>query len=107
MAAVARHGRIQYGAIYDSLHNELLFAKSGKGAFLNNKKILCSKTSVWEKSAGFTSCWMNPKTMRVNRRLLESNAKNQWSLYRAFWSIAIETIYVASGRCDWLVSTQD
>ncbi|MBI4359584.1 MAG: inositol monophosphatase [Candidatus Jacksonbacteria bacterium] len=105
MAAVARGKHVLYGAIYDPIHNELVFARTGNGAFLNNQKIHCSKTKIWGESSGFTSCWMKPKTMRVNRRLLESNAKNQWSLYRALWSIAIETIYVASGRCDWLIST--
>lgn len=105
MAAVARGGDIEYGAIYDPIHDQFLFAKRGKGAFLNNKKIHCSKTKIWSESNGFTSCWMKPKTMRVNQKLLESNAKNQWSLYRALWSIAIETIYVASGKCDWLIST--
>lgn len=103
MAAVAREGRVGYGAIYDPIHDQLLFAKRGKGAFLNNKRIHCSKIKIWSESNGFTSCWMKPKTMRVNRRLLESNEKNQFSLYRALWSIAIESMYVASGRCDWLI----
>ena len=105
MAAVARGKQIEYGAIYDPIHNQLLYAKRHKGAFLNNEKIHCSKTKIWSESNGFTSCWMKPKTMLVNRRLLESNAKKEWSLYRALWSIAIETIYVARGRCDWLIST--
>ena len=101
--AFVRKNKILYGAIYDPVHDELFFAKDGKGAILNGKSISVSTPEILD-SAMASVLWhaniVGPKIVSKLQKFARDNQFWQTNLASAALSIA----YVACGRVDLHVS---
>lgn len=95
--ALMKENSIQIGIIYNFNNNEFYSAQSGKGAFLNSKKIKVSDIVEKEK-ASLTTGFPASESLESNASYLEDFAG--WKKIRMFGSAALSCAYVASGRCD-------
>lgn len=95
-----KDGKMILGVVYHPMLDELFWAESGSGAFVNNKKIKVSKISQLEKSLLATGY---PYYIKESSRKTFEYFK-QFSLSaqatRRAGSAAIDLCYTASGRCD-------
>ncbi len=84
------------GVVYNPILGQLYFAEQKRGAFLNNKKIKTSNTSVLEKSfAGFG--WGRNRTKALK---YFPQAIHKLNKVRVLGSTALEICLVASGVYD-------
>lgn len=98
--ALEHQGIIKLGIVYDPLKKEMFFAKDGKGAYLNNKKIRVSRVKTLEESLlimGFPyDIKKNPdeNVPYFKEFLLKTQA------VRRDGAAALDICYVACGRVD-------
>lgn len=96
------------GVIYDPIHNELFSAEKGKGAYLNDRRLMVSQRSNMEDALLVLG---NPKlSARENKdtfRLLDTLLASKATL-RHFGATALDLAYIAAGRLDgcWYYSIQ-
>lgn len=96
------------GVIYDPIHNELFSAEKGKGANLNERRIMVSQRDNMEDALLVLG---NPKlSARENKdtfRLLDTLLQSKATL-RHFGATALDLAYIAAGRLDacWYYSIQ-
>ena len=102
MIALAHNGKIELATVYNPCTDELLFAKKGKGAFLNGKKIHCSEHKTWANSWGLGNANLSGHVVDMQKLLNYSKKEKFW--VSAFGSAGISAIYQADGRRDWGVS---
>ncbi len=100
MVALAHRKRVILSVIYIPTARELFFAKEGKGAFLNGKRIHCSRVRDWSSSAGIGPTWLRPRSVKFLTKLLKVS-KNKNMMFCGLGSIAIDAAYIAAGRRDW------
>lgn len=103
MIALARNGKIELATIYNPCTDELLFAKKGRGAFLNGKKVSCSQHKTWKDSWGLVSVNMTTKNA-TNLQKLSKYSKKEKFWMSAFGSAGVSVMYQADGRRDWRAS---
>ena len=104
MVALMRRGKITIGAIYIPVNGELFFARRGKGAYLNGRRIKASRISRLARSRGAISSTMSDRTLNFCRELHKAiRGKNTYM--SAFGSLAVASSAVAAGRRDWYVSS--
>lgn len=103
MIGLAYKGVMQLSVIYDPMLDLLYFAKRGKGAFLNGKRIRCSAQKKWENSFGILSGNLGRASLidRVARFLGQARKTPFW--LSMFGSAGIAAGYIASGVRDWAV----
>jgi myo-inositol-1(or 4)-monophosphatase len=82
--------------------NEFFFARKGKGAYLNGKRIQCTKADSLSRSVGYGGSSLRERTRKFLRNLVTSKATKQ-TLIGSFACCANQC-YVAAGRADWVVS---
>ena len=103
MIALSRGGKVILSAVYLPVNKELFFAKVGKGAFLNGKRIHCSTKKDFKKTEGFCQLEFAPRNAKFLRNLLA--LKNTNHLYVATYNcFAANGCYAAAGRKDWVVA---
>lgn len=97
-----RFGRkhIIAGVIYDPIHNELFFAEKGKGAFLNDRKLIVSTRTSLEDSLvvsgkHFAQGKYDHTTAALSQKVAEAGAT-----VRYFGATALDLAYMAAGRID-------
>lgn len=95
--ALMKENLIKIGIIYNFNNNEFYSAQSGKGAFLNSKKIKVSDIAEKEK-ASLTTGFPASESLESTTSYLEDFSG--WKKIRMFGSAALSCAYVASGRCD-------
>lgn len=102
--AYAFRGQLQLGVIYDPMRNECFSAERGHGAWLNDKPIYVSKTSLLTDSllvTGFANI-----SHRTDIEVRTDNIDNFKRLMqetqgiRRLGSAALDLAYVACGRLD-------
>lgn len=98
--ALMERGQITQGLVFDPNSNELFTATRGRGAFLNDRRIRCSKRFRLEDAligTGFPfRPHRNPDTyLDVLRPLVEKGA-----IMRRSGSAALDLAYTAAGRFD-------
>ncbi len=98
MIGLAYKGEMILSAIYFPCSKELLFAKRGKGVYLNGKRAYCSKQKKWEESYGVISVLLR-RSAPIIFNLSKRNIQKMW--VGAFGSSAVDALYVATGRRDW------
>lgn len=93
--ALAYRGEVILGAIYAPLQKELFFAEKGRGAYLNNKKIVVKK-SVKK----IINAFCHGREIKNIKRIIKYFAHQKLHALdcRQLGSAAIETAYVAAGR---------
>jgi myo-inositol-1(or 4)-monophosphatase len=102
MLCLVHRGTGVLSAVYLPSTDELFFAKVGAGAYLNGKRIHCSKEPLLERAFGVTSSSLRLRTVRFMRNLL-ALADKKHMMMGAFASIAVNACYVAAGRRDWFI----
>lgn len=97
--AVAKEGEPVVGVVYNPLQDELFWAETGKGAYLNQDQIQVKATSSLEEAI-LTFC--HGKSKRSIRRIVPiyRQMKLQAIDARQLGSAALELCYVAAGRVD-------
>jgi len=100
MVGLAHKGEMILAAMYFPMTKELLYAKRGKGAFLNGKRIHCSEQKKREESYGIIDVHVS-KNAAVIALLSKYNSKGICYV-GAFGSAAVDVLYVATGRRDWV-----
>jgi myo-inositol-1(or 4)-monophosphatase len=98
--AYAQNGRVQLGAVYDPMRDELFLAERGRGATRNGKPLQVSKATELGRSllvTGFPyDAWSTP---RNNIEFFTRFSKVSQGV-RRLGSAALDLCYVASGRFD-------
>ncbi len=93
--------KIKNGLIYDPIKNELFFAESGSGAFLNNSRIRVSKKKNLRKSLIGTG---GPKSeSKIKNEIFQEFlliSENIETPIRKFGSASLDLANVACGRFD-------
>lgn len=103
MLALAQRGRVIRSAIFLPYFDEFYFARFGKGATCNGKRINCSTKADWKFSYGcMTVNFIHDKAQLANAFMIKALRDPVW--ISGFGSIAISAAYVASGRRDWTAS---
>lgn len=103
MVALAKNRRVKLAAIYCPVFNEFVFAKKGGGAYLNGEKITCSKKKKITESIGCMSASLSPQNKWLWKKLIKKSEQGKF-IINAFYTIAVETLYMANGRRDWKIS---
>ena len=86
------------GVIYNFNTDEIFYASSGNGAFLNEKKIEVSNISDQSKASLFTGF---PASESIESQSLFLKDLKVWKKIRMFGSAALSCAYVASGKGDY------
>ncbi|MCR4280921.1 MAG: inositol monophosphatase [Candidatus Kaiserbacteria bacterium] len=102
MAALAHHGRVVLSAIYLPVTKELFFAKEGKGAYLNGKRIHCSQRRDLNRTMGVGQLTLRGQPKKLIDNILK-NVKSKYFALSSFGAMSVNACYVASGRRDWAV----
>ncbi|MDX1403043.1 MAG: inositol monophosphatase family protein [Woeseiaceae bacterium] len=98
---VMHKGRLEHGAVYDPLRQELFTASRGQGAQLDGRKIRVSGRTSLDKAllgTGFPFRDSN-KELEPYMNMLVSAIKNTRGIRRA-GAAALDLCYVAAGRLD-------
>lgn len=106
MVGLAYRGRMELAAIFDPVHNELFFAQRGKGAYRNGRRIYCSSRKELSHSSGYANVnftFFVEEKIKLMKKLLAAVKKEPMRM-SSFGSMAINAIYAADGRKDWLCS---
>ena len=98
--AYAENGDVQAGVVLDPVRNEIFQAISGKGAFLNGKRLKVSERRL-DQALVVTGFYydrgeMMRSTLAALQRLFENNIRG----LRRTGSAALDMSYVAAGRVD-------
>jgi myo-inositol-1(or 4)-monophosphatase len=103
MIALAKNDEVIMSAIYMPISKELYFAKKNKGAFLNNKRITCSKFPTFIDSNGVIGQkWDKKRKLMYDS--LTKKVKDKSVYMAAVGSIAVASSMVSDGRKDWIMS---
>lgn len=94
---------MEMGCVYQPVSGDLYFARKGKGAFLNGKKIRCSPQRTLVNSIGLMNDLVKKERLQSMNRLLDTLEGGRCNI-RIFASIGLSCAYVADGREDWYVS---
>ena len=82
--------------------NEFFFAKAGKGAYRNGKRLHCAKSKKLETTFGMHGTTLNPRTTRFLRNVLGMTSRGH--MLTGSFSSPANACYVATGQRDWIVS---
>jgi len=94
-------GKVNLGVIFDPIRKELFHAERGKGAFLNNKKIVVSDIAKLTDSllvSGFA--YERGEIIKINLKNIEKFFNASINGIRRTGSAALDLCYVACGRAD-------
>lgn len=100
---VMKNKEMYMSGIYLPYMDEFFFAKRGSGAFLNNKKIECSKITTLNGTKYILNGWHDTDILKKEFEVLK-NAKDKTCICSAFSSAAVVFAYLASGRKDWHIT---
>ena len=103
MIALAKDNVVIMSAIYMPMTKELYFAKKNNGAFLNNKRIYCSKFKKYIDSNGIMGAVWDKNRKNINASIIK-NVNNGSVFISTLGSIAVNSCMVSDGRKDWIIS---
>jgi len=96
--ALMEGGKSKIGVIYNFNTNEIFYASSGDGAYLNEEKIEVSDISDKSRASLFTGF---PASESIESQSKFLKNLKVWKKIRMFGSAALSCAYVASGRGDY------
>ena len=96
--ALMEGGKSKIGVIYNFNTNEIFYASTGDGAYLNEEKIEVSDISDISKASLFTGF---PASESIESQSQFLKNLKVWKKIRMFGSAALSCAYVASGRGDY------
>jgi myo-inositol-1(or 4)-monophosphatase len=100
LIAIMKNNNIIMGAAYMPNTNELYFVSEGKGAYLNGKRIFCSKRKDFKYSMGTGYFSIKKNNSTEMRKLFESETTYEYWL-NDFGAAIMNMTLVADGRRDW------
>lgn len=104
MIGVLKEKAMQAGVICNPIFKETVIAEKNRGAFKNGKKINCSSQKSFAFSRGCTSARFPKSKKAFFKHFLEATGEQEfWA--NSFGTLAINAVYAADGRRDWLLST--
>jgi myo-inositol-1(or 4)-monophosphatase len=98
--ACAWEGRVQLGAIYDPMRDEMFAAERGRGAWLNGRAMKVSSATELQKSLLVTGFPYNTWTAKPNNLEYFGRFATRTQGVRRLGSAALDACYVAAGRFD-------
>jgi myo-inositol-1(or 4)-monophosphatase len=105
--AYAEKGEILLGAVYDPTRDELFYAEKGKGAWLNNDKLMVAGQKELIGSLCVTGLPYDHYSPEMKRGL---ELFNRFSIHsqgcRRLGSAALDLCYVAAGRIDFFYEVE-
>ena len=96
---LARNGASEMGAVYDPIHDEMFFARRGKGAYLNGQRIEVAREESIEDSV-IPVGWVRRKGDRAEFLQYIEVLSHDTSHFLRFGSAALVMAYMAGGRVD-------
>lgn len=97
--ALEQAGEMLVGVVFDPIRQEIFSAERGSGAYLNNRRIRVSKTSLLEDSLLCTGFPSRRRHLNVNVHFYHQLAMATHGVRRT-GSAAIDLAWVACGRLD-------
>jgi myo-inositol-1(or 4)-monophosphatase len=104
MVTLAHKKQLLLAAVYLPMTDELIFAKRGKGAFINGKRVHCSKTTNLLKSHGFVNASLRKPGITRFLADLYKNFEGGNAMIHAFGCAAFNCRQVALGMSDWIAA---
>lgn len=104
MVCLVQKGNVILSAVYLPVSKELFFARAGRGAYLNGKKIRCSRRKTLDHTIGAGSISFRPNLVKFFRNLLDVSEKTSGMMFSSLGSMAVNASYVACGKRDWMVA---
>ncbi|OIQ89213.1 inositol-1-monophosphatase [mine drainage metagenome] len=103
--ALAHHGAVQHGVVYDPSRDELYTASRGGGAFLNNRRLRVSKrTRIEDSLIGTGFPFRKGDDLDTYLEMFKKVSERCVGLRRP-GAAAIDLAYVAAGRYDGFFET--
>lgn len=102
MLCLIHRGEVVLSVVNMPATSELFFARAGKGAYLNGKRIHCSQKKTLDNSSGSSSSTLDGNSGKFMRNLLKAAEKERIQL-RSLGSFSVNACYTACGRKDWYV----
>ena len=102
MIALAHKGKVILAAVNMPATNEFFYAREGRGAFLNGRRIHCSNTRTIVHSAGYGGSTLRDRAKTFVEKIIHSE-KAEYMILGSF-NCCANHCYVAAGRRDWIVS---
>ena len=97
--AAGEDGEMVAGVIYDPLRDEMFLAERGKGAWLNGRRIMVSKTRTLQEALTGTGFPSHKRHQSPNVHFYQEITLRSHGVRRA-GSAALDLAYVACGRLD-------
>ncbi len=104
--AVYHKGEGIVGVIYDPSRDEMFHAVKGRGAYLNDRKLVLDRQVKLEEALLCTSVFWNRRAEQMGIDLIVKKLAGKVRAVRLLGSAALEMAYVAAGRLDGYVSLQ-
>ena len=98
--ALEIEGRLEAGAVYDPMRDELFTAERGRGAFLNGARLRVSDTAVLIDALLVTGFPYSVQETLDQHVALFSRFLSRARAVRRLGSAALDACYVAAGRLD-------
>ncbi|QEY23340.1 inositol monophosphatase family protein [Neisseria animalis] len=95
--AYVKHGRAQYGVIYNPVSGECFYAASGEGAFLNGTQLPLRRV---KKQLNEAIAGVEIKYLRSGKLSSRMNTLAPFGTIRSMGSSTLDWCYLASGRYD-------
>lgn len=103
MVCLVHKGEVVLSSIYLPATREFFFAKKGKGAYRNGKRIRCSKAKKLSTSVGTGSASVSTRSARFMKNFIKMGKRGN-AEFAGFASMANNACYTAAGKRDWIVS---
>ena len=98
--ACAWEGKVQLGAVYDPMRDEMFAAERGQGAWLNGRALKVSSATELQKSLLVTGFPYDTWTAKPNNLEFFGRFARMTQGVRRLGSAALDACYVAAGRLD-------
>ena len=101
--AFIEKGEIMLTAVFDPINDNLFFAKKGKGAFCNGRKISCSKNSDIDASLLSMNAYADKSVTAFLDKISDFRGDSKLRV-RNIGSIGMGSCDVACGKVDYLIN---
>jgi len=104
LVALRKKDKLELACAYDPVHDEMYFAKRGGGAYLNGKRIYCSKQRTVNDSTGFVSDRLTPEKLALMQNFGDY-LKGGRVITSGIHCAGLSGVWVANGRMDWNITS--
>lgn len=102
MIALTHGGKVTHSGIYLPVTKELIYAEAGKGVWLGKQRLQGSHVSSLQFSYGLVGARLRMPVAKMIFALAKGSEENLW--FNSLGAAAVQAVYLATGRRDWMVS---